>query len=258
MPERMSMSNEEQTVENKQPHGASEPWAKAAEYGGPQSCQGPSLQGTGVLHLVDLITPFVWFFLATHHNPVFSAAARTLLLPMLLYFLPLASRHLVLNSPFAYTPSVCACSVTTVVSNSVRPHGLQPTRLPCPWGSQARTLEWVATHSSRARPDPRIKPRSVISPAPAGRFFTTSSTTSIFSLAPECSLNLVSSTRPRPSHSEMPPSLTTGSTCPWSHSGPDWPARITKPPHLEAHISWRRSSLSFPLAVSFPSSTYSP
>ena len=149
MPERMSMSNEEQTVENKQPHGASEPWAKAAEYGGPQSCQGPSLQGTGVLHLVDLITPFVWFFLATHHNPVFSAAARTLLLPMLLYFLPLASRHLVLNSPFAYTPSVCACSVTTVVSNSVRPHGLQPTRLPCPWGSQARTLEWVATHASR-------------------------------------------------------------------------------------------------------------
>ena len=30
------------------------------------------------------------------------------------------------------------------MSDSVRPHRRQPTRLPRPWGSQARTLEWVA------------------------------------------------------------------------------------------------------------------
>ena len=29
----------------------------------------------------------------------------------------------------------CCCEVTSVVSDSVRPHGRQPTRLPCPWDS---------------------------------------------------------------------------------------------------------------------------
>ena len=37
----------------------------------------------------------------------------------------------------------CSCCVTSVVSDSVRPHRRQPTRLPCPWDFQARTLEWV-------------------------------------------------------------------------------------------------------------------
>ena len=32
----------------------------------------------------------------------------------------------------------------SVVSDSYRPHGLQPTRLLCPWISQARVLEWAA------------------------------------------------------------------------------------------------------------------
>ena len=32
----------------------------------------------------------------------------------------------------------------SVVSDSSRPHGLQPTRLLCPWDFQARVLEWVA------------------------------------------------------------------------------------------------------------------
>ena len=30
------------------------------------------------------------------------------------------------------------------VSDSVQPHGWEPTRLPRPWMLQARTLEWVA------------------------------------------------------------------------------------------------------------------
>ena len=32
----------------------------------------------------------------------------------------------------------CCCQVASVVSNSVRPHGLQPTRLPHPWDSPGK------------------------------------------------------------------------------------------------------------------------
>ena len=35
------------------------------------------------------------------------------------------------------------------MSDSLCPHGLQPTRLLCPWISQARILEWGAISSSR-------------------------------------------------------------------------------------------------------------
>ena len=38
----------------------------------------------------------------------------------------------------------------SVVSDPVRPHGLQPTRLLHPWILQARTLEWVAISFSNA------------------------------------------------------------------------------------------------------------
>ena len=42
------------------------------------------------------------------------------------------------------------CKVTSVVSDSVRPQRRQPTRLPHPWDSPARTLEWVAISFSNA------------------------------------------------------------------------------------------------------------
>ena len=41
---------------------------------------------------------------------------------------------------------------------------------------QARILEWVACPSSGDLPDPGIKPPLLVSPALAGRFFTTSAT----------------------------------------------------------------------------------
>ena len=44
----------------------------------------------------------------------------------------------------------CCCEVASVVSDSVRPHRLQPTRLPIPEILQARTLEWVAISFSNA------------------------------------------------------------------------------------------------------------
>ena len=40
------------------------------------------------------------------------------------------------------------CQVTSVMSNSLCPHGLQPARLLCPWVLQARILEWGALPSS--------------------------------------------------------------------------------------------------------------
>ena len=43
---------------------------------------------------------------------------------------------------------ICS-AVASVLSNSWRPYGLQPTRLLCPWDSPARLLEWVAMLSSR-------------------------------------------------------------------------------------------------------------
>ena len=42
-----------------------------------------------------------------------------------------------------------------VVSDSLRAHGLQPSRLLCPGILQARTLEWVAMPSSRGSSQPR-------------------------------------------------------------------------------------------------------
>ena len=47
-------------------------------------------------------------------------------------------------------PTCCCCYVTLVVSDSVRPHRRQPTRLPVPGILQARTLEWVAISFSNA------------------------------------------------------------------------------------------------------------
>ena len=34
--------------------------------------------------------------------------------------------------------SCCCCCVASVMSNSVRPHRQQPTRLPCPWDSPGK------------------------------------------------------------------------------------------------------------------------
>ena len=44
----------------------------------------------------------------------------------------------------------CCCEVSSVVSDSVRAHRRQPTRLPLPGILQARTLEWVAISFSNA------------------------------------------------------------------------------------------------------------
>ena len=63
----------------------------------------------------------------------------------------------------------CVCLVTSVTSASLQPHGLWPSRLLCPWDS----LDWVAYPSPGYLLDPEIEPTSPVSPALAGRFYTT-------------------------------------------------------------------------------------
>ena len=57
----------------------------------------------------------------------------------------------------------------SVVSNSLWPCGLQPTRLLCPWISRQEHWSGLPFSPPEDLPDPRIKPGS---PALASRFFT--------------------------------------------------------------------------------------
>ena len=65
-------------------------------------------------------------------------------------------------------------SVTSVMSSSLRPYGLQSARLLCPWenprGSPGKTLEWAAVPSSRGSSRPGIEAASPVSSALAGGF----------------------------------------------------------------------------------------
>ena len=60
-----------------------------------------------------------------------------------------------------FLQSVCACvCVRThahlVVSNSLPPHGQQPTRPLCPWDSQVR-MEWLPIPPAGGLPDPETE-----------------------------------------------------------------------------------------------------
>ena len=50
---------------------------------------------------------------------------------------------------------VGVCSVASVVSISLQPYVLWPTRLLCPWDSPARIVEWVAMPTSSGSSPPR-------------------------------------------------------------------------------------------------------
>ena len=55
---------------------------------------------------------------------------------------------------------------------TLRPHGLEPTRLLCSWAFQARILEWVAISSSKGFSWPKDRPHISYVSWAAGRFFT--------------------------------------------------------------------------------------
>ena len=56
-------------------------------------------------------------------------------------------------------PGSCCCCVCSVMSDSLQPHGLQPARLPCPWGF-SRQEHWngLPCPPPGDLPNPGIKP----------------------------------------------------------------------------------------------------
>ena len=61
---------------------------------------------------------------------------------------------------YTYTP-YCAVLSHSVVSNSLRPHGLEPARLLCPWGfSRQEYWSGLPCPPPGDFPDPGIEPRS--------------------------------------------------------------------------------------------------
>ena len=67
------------------------------------------------------------------------------------------------------------CAVTSVMSDSLRPHGLmEPTQLLCPWDSSSKIAGMNCHFLFRDLPDPGTEPVSLRSPALAGGFLTTS------------------------------------------------------------------------------------
>ena len=105
------------------------------------------------------------------------AIGRMLLL-LISYRLPFSS-HLFLmlflpESDSAAFRCVCACQVTSVMSDSVQPHGPRPTRLLCPWDSPGQTGRPCPPPGHFLLPG--IKPVSLKSHTLASRFFTTRAT----------------------------------------------------------------------------------
>ena len=78
------------------------------------------------------------------------------------------------QSKWYWVSCMPVCQVSSVMSNSLRPHGLQPARLLCPWDSAGKNtgvgchflLKGIFSHSG-------IKPTFLVSLALAGGFFTT-------------------------------------------------------------------------------------
>ena len=66
----------------------------------------------------------------------------------------------------------------SVMSDSSQPYGLQPTRLLCPWDFPGKNtaVGGLLCPPPGDLPNPGMEPVSLMSPALAGRFFTTSAT----------------------------------------------------------------------------------
>ena len=74
-------------------------------------------------------------------------------------------------------PCLCVCKVAPVLSDSLRPYGLQPTRLLCPWDSPGKNAG-VGCHAllQGIFLTQGWGPGLFLSPALVGKFFPTSAT----------------------------------------------------------------------------------
>ena len=79
--------------------------------------------------------------------------------------------------PYVIQLSVlCVLSCFSYVALALRPYGLEPTRLLCPWDSPGKTMGVGNQSLLWESPPPRDWPTALASPALVGGFFTTSST----------------------------------------------------------------------------------
>ena len=81
-------------------------------------------------------------------------------------FVPISESIIIVNKLVT-----CLCQVASVVSNSLPPCGLQPSRLLYPWDSQAKLAEWVAISFSRRSSQARDRIWILRSPALADECF---------------------------------------------------------------------------------------
>ena len=66
-----------------------------------------------------------------------------------------------LEAELNYSPMCCAVLSLSVMSGSLRPHGLQPARLHCPWGfSRQGYCSGLPCPPPGDLPNPGIEPRS--------------------------------------------------------------------------------------------------
>ena len=72
-----------------------------------------------------------------------------------------------------YRALVCACSASSVVSDSLRPHGLKFSRFLCPWNFPGKNTGVGCTLSSRGYSRPKDRTHVSGVSYTAGRFFTT-------------------------------------------------------------------------------------
>ena len=78
------------------------------------------------------------------------------------------------KDPIYLSPLCCAVLCWSVLSDSLRPHGLYPARLLCPWGySRQEYWSGLPCPPSGGLPNPGIEPQSLMAPSLTGRFFTT-------------------------------------------------------------------------------------
>ena len=90
---------------------------------------------------------------------------------------PFTSRGHQLTLKMTVDELVHACSVTSAIPNSLQPYGLWCARLLCPWGlSRKEYWSGLSCPPPGDLPNPGTELESLMSPALAGRFFTTSAT----------------------------------------------------------------------------------
>ena len=76
------------------------------------------------------------------------------------------------NNTFSHVEAICPLRVFfwmccaglghSVVSDALRPHGVQPTRLRCPWDFPGKNMSGLPCPPPEDLPKPKIEPRSLI------------------------------------------------------------------------------------------------